>query len=455
MGAITPEVTDADLGRSTIRKVAFRVMPVVMLLYIFNYMDRTNISYAQLGMQHELGITAATFGAAASIFFLAYVVFEIPSNMALKKFGARVWLARIAISWGIVTVIMGFVHSVTQLYIARIALGIAEAGLYPGLLLYLTFWFRQGERGRAIAAMALAQPIAMILGSFTGGLILDHITWFDLSGWRWVFILQGLPTILLGIFVLFYLPDSPSKAKFLSKREADWLEGEIKSEYADAHEAEGLKEQLAAIKNPRILHLAVANLFAACGLYGFTFFLPQIIKQMNPEYSATNIGFLGALPFVVGAIGMVLIARRSDSSGERKYHTVGSLLLAAVGLFGTIQSVGTPVLAMVFLSMTAIGVLGYLAPYWAMASQVLTRAETVVGLAAINTIAALGGFFGPYVIGKNASADDVTIGLYFPIACLVVSGIMLALVKVPPMVRGAEVAGKAVESSDERTTVKA
>ncbi|GAA4670227.1 MFS transporter [Gordonia humi] len=431
------QAADAAVGRSTIRKVAFRVMPLVMLLYIFNYMDRTNISYAQLGMEDDLGITTATFGAVSSIFFLAYVVFEIPSNMALKKFGARLWLARIAISWGIVTVILGFVNSVTHLYIVRILLGIAEAGLYPGLLLYLTFWFRQRERGRAIAAMALAQPIAMIVGSFTGGLILDHIHWFDMSSWRWVFILQGAPTIILGIVILFYLPDTPSKARFLTKDESAWLEGQIESEYPDGREEETVKQQLGAIKNPKILHLAVANLFAACGLYGFTFFLPQIIKQMNPDYSATNIGFLGTLPFLVGAVGMVLIARFSDRTGERKYHTIVSLLVAAVGLFGTIQCVGTPAVAMVFLSMAAIGVLGYLAPYWAMASQVLSKKETVVGLAAINTIAALGGFFGPYVIGKNASADDVTIGLYFPIGCLILSGIMLAFVKVPKMVRGA------------------
>nr|WP_281180638.1 MFS transporter [Rhodococcus phenolicus] len=244
-------------------------------MYIFNYMDRTNISYAQLGMQHELGITAATFGVAASIFFLAYVVFEIPSNMALKRYGARIWLARIAITWGIVTVIMGFVNSVTQLYVARIAFGIAEAGLYPGLLLYLTFWFRQGERGRAIAAMALAQPIAMILGSFTGGLILDHITWFDLSGWRWVFILQGAPTILLGIVAL--------------------------------------KQQLAAIKNPRILHPAVANLFAACGLYGFTFFLPQIIVTIGLYFP---IGCLVVSEIMLALVKVPAMVRSGESAKE-------------------------------------------------------------------------------------------------------------------------------------------
>lgn len=169
-------VRDSDLGSRTIKKVSYRILPLVALLYVFNYMDRANIGYAQLGMEAELGITAATFGTAAAIFFLAYVVFEVPSNMIMKRVGARLWLARIAISWGLVTVVTGFVYDVTQLYLARILLGVAEAGLFPGLLLYLTLWFRSAERGRAIAALALAQPIAMVLGSLTGGLILDHVT---------------------------------------------------------------------------------------------------------------------------------------------------------------------------------------------------------------------------------------------------------------------------------------
>jgi sugar phosphate permease len=430
MGAPDRDTVSQAEGQAIVRKISVRIIPIVMLLYIFNYMDRTNISYAQLTMGEELGITTAAFGLASSIFFLAYVVFEVPSNMALKKFGARVWLARIAITWGLVTVLMGFVQSLNQLYGVRILLGIAEAGLYPGLLLYLTLWFRQADRGRAIAMMAMAQPIAMIVGSFTGGLILDHVSWFDLSGWRWVFILQGAPTILLGVAVLFLLPSLPKDAKWLSKREADWIDTSIKAEYEAPEDAEGWRELLKAVKNPRVLHLAVANFFAACGLYGYTFFVPQIIKQMNPDYSSTNIGFLGALPFIVGAIGMFLIARNSDRTGERRFHTMGALSLAAIGLLGTILTVDTAQVALIFLSMTAIGVLGYLAPYWALASQVLTRAETAVGLAAINTIAALGGFAAPYVIGKNATADDVTIGLYFPIGCLVVSVIMLGLVKV-------------------------
>ncbi|MEU6036966.1 MFS transporter [Actinomadura sp. NPDC047616] len=431
----TTAPADADIGARTVRRVSARILPIVGLLYVFNYMDRANISYAQLGMEHELAITAAVFGTAAAIFFLAYVVFEIPSNMIMKRVGARLWLARIAISWGLVTVVTGFVHDVTQLYIARILLGVAEAGLFPGLLLYMTLWFRSGERGRAIAALALAQPIAMILGSLTGGLILDHVHWFDMSSWRWVFILQGLPAVVLGVIVLFYLPDVPSRARFLSPAEKKWLDDEIAKEYVPEGKT-GPLEELRVVRDPKVLYLAVANFFAACGLYGFTFFLPQIVKQMDPSYSATNIGFLGAIPFLVGAVGMLLVARNSDRTGERRGHVIALMLLAALGLFGTIQFRHSPVLALTCLSMVAIGVLGYMAPYWAMAARLLSREHTAVGLAAINSIAALGGFFGPYVIGKNATTDNVTIGLYFPIACLLICAVMLTFLRVPRTASG-------------------
>ncbi|MGW7518549.1 MFS transporter [Streptomyces sp. NPDC054796] len=425
-------VEDPGLGSRTMRKVSLRIFPIVGLLYVFNYMDRSNISYAQLGMQHELGITTATFGAVAAVFFLAYVVLEIPSNMMMKKVGARLWLARIAISWGLVTVVTGFVETITHLYIARIALGIAEAGLFPGLLLYLTFWYRGRERGRAIAALALAQPIAMVLGSMTGGWILDHVHWFDLSGWRWVFILQGAPAVLIGIATLLWLPDKPSEARFLAPDEREWLKTSIDKEYADSGaKKETARDQLRAMKNRKVLYLGVANFFAACGLYGFSFFLPKIVQQLDPGYSATNIGLLGTIPFLVGAVGMLVLARTSDRTGERRFHVVGLMLLAALGLSGAIVFRHDPVPAMVSLSLVAIGVLGYMAPYWALVAQVLSREQTAVGLAGINSIAALGGFVSPYLIGLFATEDDVTVGLYFPIGALVVCAVMLAVLKVP------------------------
>jgi len=418
------------VGRRTVRKVAVRIMPIVGLLYIFNYMDRANIGYAQLGMGKELAINAATFGAASAIFFLAYVVFEVPSNMIMKRVGARLWLSRIAVSWGIVTVVTGFVASTTHLFIARIVLGIAEAGLFPGLLLYLTLWFRGKERGRAIATLALAQPIALILGSLTGGWILDHAHWLGMSSWQWVFVLQGAPAVLIGVITFLWLPDRPAEAKFLTKEESGWLQAEIDKEYVP-EEKETFLGQLKAVRNGKVLHLAFSNLFIACGLYGLTFFLPLIVKQLDPKYSSTNIGLLGAIPYVVGAVGMLLLARNSDRTGERKGHVIALVLVAALGFFGAIQFKSVPALSLISLSLAAIGVLGYLAPYWAMAAKVLSKEHTAVGLAAINSIAALGGFFGPYAIGLAATDSDVTVGLYFPIGCLVLSAIMLAFLRVP------------------------
>ena len=427
----TPSGTaTADIGSRTIRKVALRIMPIAGLLYVFNYMDRAAIGYAQLGMETELGITAATFGIASAIFFLAYVVFEIPSNMIMKRVGARLWLARIAISWGIVTVLTGFVASVGQLLLARILLGVAEAGLFPGLLLYMTYWFRGRERGRAIAALALAQPIALVAGSLSGGLILDHAYWFGMSSWQWVFILQGVPAVLVGIVTLFVLPNRPSEARFLTRAESTWLQSEIDAEYVP-EEKTGLRAELTVVRDHKVLHLAVANLFIACGLYGLTFFLPLIVKQLDPSYSSTNIGLLGAIPYVVGAVGMLLLARTSDRTGERKYHVIVLVLVAALGFLGAIQFSDAPVLSLISLSLAAIGVLGYLAPYWAMAARVLSKEQTAVGLAAINSVAALGGFFGPYAIGLAATDTDVTVGLYFPIGCLVVAAVMLAFLRVP------------------------
>jgi len=420
--------TSAVDQSAVLSKVSRSILPIAFLLYMFNYMDRSNISYAQLSMSEDLGISLATYGTVAAIFFVAYVALEIPSNIVMKKVGARIWLARIAISWGIVTMATGFVQNTAQLYIARIMLGIAEAGLFPGLLLYLTFWFRNQDRGRGIARMSLAQPIALILGSLSAGWILDHVNWFGLSSWRWIFILQGLPPVLLGIWVLLYLADRPNKAKWLNKDEAKWLEDEISKDY-NAEDDETAHIDLTVIKNPKVLYLAVINLLYAVGLYGMTFFLPQIVKQLNPDYSATNIGVYGSIPYVFGAIAMLLIARYSDIMGNRKVVVMGTLVVAVAGLVITMATREHANVAMFGLVLLAIGVFGYLGPFWALASEALPRAQTAVGLAVVNCIAAAGGFFGPYIIGKTSKADDVTFGLLFPAVCMAIAVVMLIFVK--------------------------
>nr|WP_296766849.1 MFS transporter [Rhodococcus sp. (in: high G+C Gram-positive bacteria)] len=420
------EISENDLGRAVPRKIAARILPVVIVLYMTNYMDRANIGFAQAGMARDIGITTAVFGFASSIFFAAYVVFEIPSNIILKKVGAKLWFARIAITWGIVAVATGMVTTSGQLVGARVILGIAEAGLFPGVLFYLTLWFRRRERVRAIAALAVAQPLALILGSLTGGVILDNVHWFGVQSWRWVFVLQGLPAIAIGIVVLFVLPSTPDKARFLNRREMSWLTDELAKETPDEGH-DGFRAQLGAIRNRRVLQLAAAQMFIACGLYGLAFFLPLIVKQLNPSYSSTNIGVLGAIPYVVGGVGMLVISRHSDRTGDRKFHVIACVLLAAVGLFGAIQLKHYVVPSLMCLTITAIGVLGYIAPFFAMASEMLPRKSVAVGLAFVNSIAAIGGFAGPFMIGIFATDDDVTVGLYFPVGALLVASVLVAL----------------------------
>lgn len=417
-------VSESDV----LAKVRRTVLPIVFLLYMFNYMDRANIGYAQLKMSGALGIDVATFGTISAIFFIAYVVFEIPSNVIMKKVGARLWLARIGVTWGIVTIATGFVQNTTQLYLARILLGVCEAGLFPGLLLYLTYWFRTQERSRGIAGMSLAQPVALIVGSITGGWILDHVDWFGLSSWRWIFIIQGAPPILIGIWVLAYLADRPAKAKWLEPAERTWLEGEITRDYRSDDEG-SMKVELEAMKDPRILYLAFINLLYAVGLYGMTFFLPQVVEQLHRGYSETNIGLVGAIPYVFGAIAMLLIARTSDRLGDRKVIVMVLLSIAVLGLIVTMVMRHHPNVALVGLCLLAIGVFGYLGPFWALASEALPRAQTAVGLAVINAIAAGGGFFGPYFIGKTSKADDVTFGLLFPAVCMAVAVVLLIFVR--------------------------
>ncbi len=419
-------------GNAVIRKVRRAILPIAFLLYGFNYMDRSTISYAQLTMGKELGIDVATYGSIAAIFFIAYVVLEVPSNMILARVGARRWLARIAITWGLVTVGTGFVQSVDQLYIARVLLGIAEAGLFPGLILFLTYWFMSQDRTRAIGTMALAMPAALIVGSFTGGLILDYIDWFGLSSWRWIFILQGLPPVLLGFWILTSLADRPAKAKWLTPAERTWLETSIDSEYAaKPDEKRSGSGELRALREPKVLYLGLICTLQGVATYGMTFFLPQVVKQLYPDYSATNIGIYGSLPYVCAAIVMMLLARYADKSGRRKSVVMLSYFIAIVGLLATTIFHDVPILGLLGLVCLATGVISSVPTFWSLASEVLTREQNVVGIALINALASAGGFFGPFFIGKVAQPGDVIVGMSVPLVALVVALVMVAFVKVP------------------------
>ena len=419
-------------GNAVIRKVKKTILPVAFLLYGFNYMDRSTISYAQLTMGEELGIDVATYGSIAAIFFVAYVVLEVPSNMILARVGARRWLARIAVTWGLVTMATGFVDSVTHLYIARILLGIAEAGLFPGLILFLTYWFLSQDRARAIGAMALAMPAALVVGSFTGGLILDHVDWFGLSSWRWIFILQGLPPVLLGIWIWMSLADRPGKASWLSPAEQEWLETSIAAEY-DAKPEEGHRGELRALREPKVLYLGLICTLQGVATYGMTFFLPQIVKQLYPDYSATNIGLYGSIPYVVAGAVMLLLARYADVSGHRKFVVMLSYTIAIAGLLTTSIFQDTPLLGLLGLVLLAVGVVSSVPTFWSLASDVLTREQNVVGIALINALASAGGFFGPFFIGRVADPGDTIVGMSVPLGALVVALVMVSFVRPPKL----------------------
>jgi ACS family tartrate transporter-like MFS transporter len=425
--ASLPATTQQPDPRATVRKITLRLLPIIFIAYVIAYVDRVNLGFAQLTMGEELGIKAAAYGLAASIFFLAYFVFEVPSNLLLSKFGARNWITRIMVSWGLVTVLTGFATSIEMLYATRFMLGVAEAGFFPGMIYFLTQWYRSSDRAKALGWLIFAQPIAFMLGGFFGGLIVDHVHLFGMSSWRWVFILTGVPAVLMGIVVYRLLPDSPQKAKWLTKSESKWLTDSIDAEQGER--TEGVKAQLAALKNPTIIHLSLIHLAFATGSYGFNLFLPLIIKQINPTYSATNIGFTAVVPYIFAAIGILLSARLFDRARNKRLMVASLTLLAAAGLTGAVLLTDHPALAMVAVSVTACAVFSFLAPFWAIVTLRISRTQAAVGVAVVNSVGNLGGFFGPYLVGQGSGGSTVISVLIAPIAAFVLAAILIFFLK--------------------------
>lgn len=431
MSTSTP-VSPPVNGPRVIARVKRSILPIAFLLYATSYMDRSSIGYAQLGMSQDLGIDVATFGATSAIFFIAYVLLEAPSNVILARVGARLWLSRIAVTWGLVTVLTGFVWDVPSLYAARVLLGIAEAGLFPGLLLFLSLWFLQQDRGRALAAMVFAQPVALLAGSLTGGWIIDNAHWFGLQPWQWVFILQGAVPVLVGVYVFIALADRPSKARWLSPAESSWLEAKITAENVAVAGAEGSVKHrfsIQAFKSPRVIALTLMTFFGSVGNYALAFFLPQVLKQIYPAYSATNIGFVGALPYILAGIAMLLFGRASDRVKSRRSVVILCLVIGLVGLSGTIAFKGNPLMQVVSLCVAAIGIVSYSPPMWAFITELLTPQQRVVVLAIMTSVASFGGFVGPLLIGQMAASSGVTVAFIIPAICLGIAVVLLALVK--------------------------
>jgi ACS family tartrate transporter-like MFS transporter len=390
-----------SIETKTIRKLRLRILPAVFLLFVAALLDRNNIGFAALTMSRELAISSQQFGLLFGIFFFGYFLFEIPSNLFLHKIGARVWIARILISWGIVATLTGLVHTVHQLYGARFLLGLAEAGYFPGMALYLTYWFPKREQARALALLVAANPVATILGAPVSGVILDHVHWLGLSSWRWLLILEGTPAIVGGVLTYFLLPSRPQEAKFLTADEKEWIREELSRE-----ELQKLKQHhysaLQALASGRVWHLALAYFGMMIGNYALQSWAPQLVKSLFSLYSNGIVGLLVAIPSLVGLAAMILVSRSSDRSLERRYHVVIPTIIAglALALLGTTRS---PFYSVILLSFLAAGVYSFYGPFWALPSEFLTGFSAAAGIALINSVGNLGGFAGPSMIGAIAA----------------------------------------------------
>lgn len=381
----------------TIRKVRTWILPFVFVLYVVAFLDRINIGFAALTMNKDLAITSQQFGLVVGVFFFGYFLFEIPSNLILHTIGARVWIARILISWGMVAAATGLVRTVSQLYVARFLLGLAEAGFFPGIILYFTYWFRQREQARVIALFMTAQPVTSILGAPLSGLILDRLHWLGVSSWRWLLILEGAPAILFGIITYVLLPSRPSDATFLTANEKDWLDEELTREDQQKRGSHPISTTQ-ALASGRVWLLACIGFTQAIGAYSLTFWLPQEVKSLSGEYSNTVVGLLVMIPYFVGLLSMILVSRSSDGKQERRFHAAIPLTIGGIA-FVSLGSAHSTFTSIALLSCAAFGVYGFFGPYFASPSEFLAGFSAASGIALITSVANLGGFVGPYVVG--------------------------------------------------------
>ena len=427
-----PFIVGESLESRTIRKLQIRLIPFLFLLYVVAMVDRINIGFAALTMNQELGITSQQFGLVAGIFFFGYFLFEVPSNLILHKVGARVWIARILLSWGLVATLTGLAQSLHQLYFARFLLGLAEAGYYPGIVLYLTYWIPQREQARMLGLFLTGYPVTSLVGAPISGFIVEHIHWLGLGSWRWLLILEGLPAIVLGILTHFLLPNRPSEAKFLSREEKEWLEGELGRE-EQVKLQHGHHSAIEGLTNPRVWHLVAIYFAMMIGGYTLAFWMPQLVKSLSSEYSNSFVGTIIMVPYLAALVGMILVSRSSDRRLERRYHTAVALVAGGIAFVG-MSLMHSPFLSIALFVLLAVGYCSSLGPFWAMPSEFLTGYSAASGIALINSVGNLGGFVGPYVVGfLNEKSGSLHGGLAFAgFSMLVASTLVLFLPKMEP-----------------------
>jgi ACS family tartrate transporter-like MFS transporter len=408
---VSAELTTED--QRIVRKASKRIIPFVILLYLVAYLDRVNISFASLQMNADLGFSSTIYGFGASMFFVAYFFCEVPSNLALSRYGARIWIARIMITWGLISAGMAFVSGEKSFYAMRFLLGVAEAGFFPGIVVYLGGWFPRHYRARITGVFLMAIPLSGLVGSPISGLLLDHMNGVHgLAGWQWMFVIEGVPALLLGISCLWLLTERPAEASWLEPAERSRLEDILAKERSNL-EAVHTYRLADAFVNPGVLLLAGILFCIVFGVTGIAFFLPQIIKSFG--YSNTATGFLSAIPYLCGAVTMVLWARRSDAKRERIGHLTAAMLLAALGFILTTVTLSFHSVALLGLIVAAIGVFCANPILWTLPTSLMTGTAAAAAVALINSVANLSGIVAPPLLGwsRDATGGFVAAGMIF------------------------------------------
>lgn len=392
-------MTYASLERATLRAVAWRLIPFICVLYLLNILDRANVGFARLQMQDDLGLSQAAFDLGYGMFYVGYILFEVPSNLLMRRIGARVWIARIMITWGLVSAATMFARDLTTFYALRILLGIAEAGFFPGIILYLSYWFPDRERAKMTAFFMLAISLASVVGYPVSGWIMDACDEVaGLQGWQWLFLLEGLPSVFMGFAVLFYLHDYPRDADWLAAEQRAWLVERMEREQQERVALHGPDHWLAMLQ-PRVWLLIAIYFTVAVGSNAGGAYFPTLIKERFSGLSLLQVGLLGALPHGCAIVMMSLVGISSDRTGERRWHLAGSALLASLGWCLVAANISAPV-SLLGLCLAQAGMMSMLPVFWTLPSVFLSGAAAAGGIALINSIANIGGFFGATILGK-------------------------------------------------------
>jgi MFS transporter, ACS family, tartrate transporter len=404
--------------------VSWRLLPLIVVIYLVAYVDRTNVAFAALTMNKDLGLSNYVYGWGAGIFFIGYALFEVPSNVLLERFGARIWIARIMLTWGLISGLMAVVTGPISFLVLRFLLGVAEAGFFPGMILYFTYWFPSAYRARVISTLFVAVPTANAVAAVASGAILEMDGVFGLKGWQWIFILEAIPAVLLALVVLRVMTERPAVASWLKPEQRDWLERRLQEERLTIERA-GRLTLVQALVDRRVFVLSLIYLASVTASYGIVFFMPQIIKGIGLSNLMT--GFVTAIPYLIGTVGLLLWGYSSDRCNERRWHFIIASLLGAAGLAGA-GWFGSSYVALGAMAMATTGLYGSRPSFWPLPSTFLTGTAAAGGIALVNSIGNIGGYIGPFIVGWiKDSSQSFEAGLYFLAACSLAAGILTLL----------------------------